>query len=57
LVRADGSIAALLGPGEEGILRGRVGGRSDLSPFTRAPWVVPAFSVLVALAALIARRL
>ena len=56
LVRADGSVAAQLGPGEEGIIRGRVGGRSDLSPFARAPWVVPALSGVLALAALVSRR-
>lgn len=56
LVRADGSVAAQLGPGEEGVLRGRVGGRADLSPFARAPWAVPALCVLLAAAALLVRR-
>ncbi len=52
LIRSDGSVAAQLGPGEEGVLRGRVGGRSDLSPYTRAPWVVPVLCFALAAAAL-----
>jgi apolipoprotein N-acyltransferase len=37
LIRADGRVVAQLGPGEEGILRGVVGGRRDRSPYSRAP--------------------
>lgn len=48
LIRADGSVAAQLAPGEEGVLRGSVGGRRDLTPFARAPWVVPAICAVLA---------
>ncbi len=41
LVGPDGSVRGRLGVGAQGILRGRVAGRTDLSPYTRAPWLVP----------------
>jgi apolipoprotein N-acyltransferase len=56
LITADGSVAAQLGVGEEGILRGRVTGRRALSPFARAPWAVPALCVLAAALAVAASR-
>ncbi|HSL81719.1 MAG TPA: apolipoprotein N-acyltransferase [Thermoanaerobaculia bacterium] len=51
VIDADGSVRQVLGVGETGILRARIDGRSDLSPFTRAPWAVPAASGLLAIAA------
>jgi len=57
VVRPDGSLAAALGVGEEGTLFGRFAGRRDLSPFARAPWLVPAACLaLAALGLLGARR-
>jgi apolipoprotein N-acyltransferase len=41
LVAPDGGVRARLEVGGEGILGGRVAGRRDLSPYTRAPWLVP----------------
>jgi apolipoprotein N-acyltransferase len=48
VVASDGSERRFLGPFEEGVIRARVRGRRDLSPFSRMPWAVPAASVLVA---------
>ncbi|MFP3939651.1 MAG: apolipoprotein N-acyltransferase [Thermoanaerobaculia bacterium] len=53
LIAPDGSVRARLGVGETGILRGRVAGRTDLSPFARAPWVVPGLSAALAAFALL----
>ena len=40
-----------LGVGESGVLPARFEGRSDLTPFARAPWAVPVVcAALVALA-------
>jgi apolipoprotein N-acyltransferase len=52
VIEADGSVRQVLGVGEEGILRARIDGRGDLSPFARAPWAPPAASALLAAAAL-----
>jgi apolipoprotein N-acyltransferase len=58
LVRPDGSLAGRLGVGERGVLAGRVMGRTDVSPYSRAPWAVPLGCSLVALFAIVlaARR-
>lgn len=51
VIAADGSIVSHLDAGEEGTLRARVdAGRSasGLSPYTRAPWLVPAVCWLLA---------
>lgn len=48
VVGADGRVLAEFAPGERGILRARVEGRGDFSPFTRAPWAVPLLSALLA---------
>lgn len=42
VVAPDGSLRGQLGVGESGLLTARFQGRSDLTPFARAPWVVPA---------------
>jgi apolipoprotein N-acyltransferase len=56
VVRPDGSVSSTLGVGQEGTLSARFVGRTDLSPYTRAPWLVPAASVLLALAGLVRAR-
>jgi apolipoprotein N-acyltransferase len=51
VVAPDGSVRGELGVGESGLLRARFEGRSDLTPFARAPWTVPALcAALLALA-------
>jgi apolipoprotein N-acyltransferase len=54
IVRPDGTLAAELGVGEEGTIPVPVFGRRDLSPYTRAPWLVPWLAVLFAVAAWLA---
>jgi apolipoprotein N-acyltransferase len=48
LIAPDGSVVSQLGVGEEGVIRGEVVARQDLSPYTRAPWLIPLVCVLVA---------
>lgn len=57
VIAADGSLAATLGVGEEGTLRAEVAGRADLSPFSRAPWLVPLVALAVAALGLAVARL
>ncbi len=52
VVGPDGSVRQLLGVGEEGMLRDRVAGRSDLTPHARHPFLVPILCVAVALLAM-----
>jgi apolipoprotein N-acyltransferase len=40
-IEPDGSMSSMLGVGDEGILRGELVPRRELTPFTRAPWAVP----------------
>lgn len=56
LVRADGSVAELLGPFEQGILRGNVRGGAGLSPYARWPWLVPALAWILAVGTLVLAR-
>jgi apolipoprotein N-acyltransferase len=56
LVRPDGRVVAQLGIAEQGTLRGAIAGRSDLTPYARLPWLVPAIAVALALAAQVAAR-
>lgn len=53
VIAPDGSVRQILGVGETGTLRARVVGRTDRSPFVRAPLAVPIVSALLALAALL----
>lgn len=46
-IAPDGSLRGSLGVGEQGILRVNALGRADLSPFSRAPWLVPALGLLL----------
>lgn len=41
VIAPDGSVVASLGIDERGLVRSRVVGRSDRSPFSRAPWAIP----------------
>ncbi|MEO8504881.1 MAG: apolipoprotein N-acyltransferase [Acidobacteriota bacterium] len=52
IIGADGRVLAELGPGEQGVLRARVEGRSELSPFTRFPSLVPLVTAALAAGAL-----
>lgn len=53
VVRPDGGLAATAEVGEERILTARFVGRRDRSPFSRAPWLVPALAMALAGAALL----
>jgi apolipoprotein N-acyltransferase len=53
LVEADGGVASQLGVYEQGVLRGRLQGRTGLTPYARLPWLVPAVCVLLGAAALV----
>ncbi len=53
LIAPDGSVRGRIGLFEEGVLRGRIAGRSDLTPYARRPWLVPALCCLVAAFAII----
>lgn len=52
VVEPDGGERARIDPFREGVIETAARGRDDLSPFTRAPWVVPAGSALLALGGL-----
>ncbi len=41
VIGPDGALDATLGVGERGVLRARVAGRSELTPHSRHPWLVP----------------
>lgn len=62
VVGTDGSVWSQLGVFQEGVIRARVLGRTGLTPYARAPWLVPALASLIsgisglALAALYFRR-
>ena len=56
VVRPDGALAGRLGVGEEGTIVTGLLGRDDRSPYTRAPWLVPALGALLAAAAWIRAR-
>jgi apolipoprotein N-acyltransferase len=48
LIAPDGSVVSQLDVGEEGVIRGEVVARRDLSPYTKAPWLIPLLCVFVA---------
>ncbi len=48
LIDRRGQVTGRLGVGERGVLRGRLAGSRDLSPYSRAPWLVPVVSALLA---------
>ena len=56
VIAPNGALRGQLGVGEAGTLVARVLGESELSPFSRAPWLVPAVAAMVTLAACLAAR-
>jgi apolipoprotein N-acyltransferase len=56
LVRADGSVAAMLGPFQRGVLSGELRGGAGLSPYARAPWLGPAAAYLLTVLSFVAVR-
>ena len=44
----DGSVRAELGVFREGVINARVLGERALTPYTRAPWLVPLLCTVVA---------
>ena len=56
LVDRRGRVTGRLEVGERGVLRGRVSGATDLSPYSRAPWLVPVLSAVLATAGIARRR-
>lgn len=55
-IAPDGSVRGELGVGEQGILTVPFVGRSDLAPYTRAPWLVPGLGFVVAAIGWLAAR-
>jgi apolipoprotein N-acyltransferase len=53
VIGPDGAVREILGVGEEGVIAARVVPRRQLTPFSRAPWLVPAASAVWAAAALL----
>jgi len=51
-----GEVRERLDLGARGVLRRRVRGTAEVTPYARAPWIVPLASGILALAALIAAR-
>jgi apolipoprotein N-acyltransferase len=56
VVAPDGSVAALLGPFRQGVIRAEVAGESVLTPYTRWPWLLPALASAAALLAVYSSR-
>ena len=56
LVAPDGSVVESLGIFEKGRIDGAIRGRSDLSPYARSPWRVPAAAALLFAGAWLAAR-
>ncbi len=50
LIDRRGRVTGRIGVGERGVLRARLAGSRDLSPYSRAPWLAPLASALLALA-------
>ena len=48
LIDRRGNVTARLGVGERGVLSARLAGSAELSPYTRAPWLVPSLCALLA---------
>ena len=54
VIAADGRVLGRLLPGERGILPVRLGGRTDLSPYSRHPGWIPGLNALLAAFAILA---
>lgn len=57
VVEPDGGERARIDPFREGVIETAARGRDDLTPFTRAPWVVPGVSALLAVGGLAGVRM
>ncbi len=53
LIDARGQVVAQLGVGEEGVLRGRIAGRRELTPYSRAPFLAPLLAAVLAAFAIV----
>lgn len=53
LIDRRGRVTGRLDVGERGVLRARLAGYRDLSPYSRAPWLVPLTSALLAIFGLV----
>jgi apolipoprotein N-acyltransferase len=53
VVGPDGSVWSKIGVFQEGVLRARVAGEKGLTPYARAPWLVPLLCTLVAIGGLL----
>jgi apolipoprotein N-acyltransferase len=51
VIGPDGRVRQQLGVDAEGVIATRVAGRTDVTPYSRAPWLVPGLSTLLALLA------
>jgi apolipoprotein N-acyltransferase len=47
LVGPDGSVRDQIGVFKDGVIRGRVTGSKELTPYARAPWLVPLLCTIV----------
>ncbi len=57
VIDARGAVTSRLELGERGVLRQRLKGSAELSPYTRAPWLVPlACTILAIFAIFLSRR-
>jgi apolipoprotein N-acyltransferase len=56
VVAPDGSVEAELGPFQQGVIRATVAGETGLMPYTRWPWLLPAFASAAALVGVYASR-
>jgi len=56
LIDARGRVVARLGVGERDVLAGRLRGSRELTPYARAPWLVPLGCALLLVFAIIPRR-
>lgn len=56
IVGPDGEVQEQLGVGEEGVIPGNVPGRTVLSPFSRAPWLVPTICLVISASAIFLGR-
>jgi apolipoprotein N-acyltransferase len=48
-IEPDGRLTSVLGVGAEGILRGELAPRAELTLYTRAPWATPIACLVVSL--------
>lgn len=56
IVDARGRLRGRLGVGEAGVLEGAVRGGRALSPYSRAPWLLPSIAALAVAFAIVPRR-